>query len=159
MDIFFEEHKILFVELIKSGVEFMLIGGYAVNVHGYVRATHDMDIWVKPDNKNKLKLTAVLRAKGFKEDGIKFIEQQDFENPFAFHIGKKPLAVDFITKISGVTYEEADAQKMMLPLKDITIPVIQLHHLILSKITTGRPQDRADIERLQEINRYKKKDE
>jgi hypothetical protein len=157
MDIFFEEHKKLFVALAKGGVEFMLVGGYAVNVHGYVRTTNDMDIWVKPDNQNKLKLTAVLRAKGFDEAGLKFIEQQDFEKPFVFHIGKKPLTVDFLTKISGVTYEEANNQKMELPLKDITVPVIQLHHLILSKITTGRLQDKADVERLQEINKYKKK--
>ena len=157
MDIFFEEHKKLLIELLEGGVEFMIIGGYAVNIHGYVRATHDMDIWLKPDNENKLKLTSVLRKKGFDKDGINFIEQQDFKEAFVFHIGEKPLAVDFLTKISNVSYKEADEQKVLLPLKNVFVPVIHLHHLVLSKFTTGRPQDAADIDRLQRINQLKNK--
>lgn len=157
MDAFHQEHKQLIIDLIKAEVQFMLIGGYAVNLHGYIRTTQDMDIWLPPDNSNKLKLTAYLRNKGFDEEGVKYLEEQNFEKHFVFHVGEKPLAVDFITRISGVEYADADKQKVMLPLSDIFVPVIQLHHLVLSKTGTGRLQDAADIERLQKIAEMRKK--
>jgi len=74
MDIFFNEHKELFKDLLNGGVDFILIGGYAVNIHGYVRTTHDMDLWIKPDNENKTRLLNVLLNKGFNQDDLKFIE-------------------------------------------------------------------------------------
>lgn len=157
MDIFFKEHKELFKELLDGKVEFILIGGYAVNIHGYVRATHDMDLWIKPDNENKLKLITVLRNKGFNKEDIKFIKKQDFEKAFVFHIWKKPLQVDFLTKINFVSYADADKEKLMLPVEDFFVPVIQYHHLLQSKNSTGRPQDKADIDRLQKINKFKSK--
>lgn len=158
MAFFHDSHKQLIIDLLDAGVEFMLVGGYAVNLHGYVRATQDMDIWLKPDNVNKLKLTGVLKKRGYDEEGISFIERQNFEKTFAFHIGERPMTVDFITRVSGIEYSDADAQKVMLPLGDATVPVIHLHHLVLSKTGTGRLQDAADIENLQKIAEKRKKD-
>ncbi len=158
MDIFLDEHKRLLVELLDGGVEFILIGGYAVNVHGYVRATHDMDIWLNPDNNNKARLVKVLLRMKFEPAGIDFIEQQNFEAPFVFHIGEAPNAVDFITKISGVQYHDADNEKILLPLGEKEVPVLHLHHLILSKTGTGRLKDAADIETLQKIAQARRKD-
>lgn len=156
MDIFLYEHKKLFKELLEGGVDFILIGGYAVNIHGYVRTTKDMDLWIKPDNDNKMRLLNVLSNKGFNKDDLIFIEKQDFEKAFVFHIGTPPLQVDFLTKINSVTYNDANEKKLLLPVEDFFVPVIQYHHLILSKISTGRLQDAADVERLQKINKSKK---
>lgn len=158
MELFHPQHKQLIGDLINADVKFILIGGYAVNLHGYVRTTHDMDIWLAPRNDNKLKLVAYLRSRGFDKEGLDFISDQNFEEHFVFHIGEKPLAVDFITKISGVEFDEAYAQKLMLPLGDFLVPVIQLHHLVLSKTGTGRPQDIADIQILQNIAGKKRKE-
>lgn len=157
MDIFLDEHKRLLIQLLDGGVEFILIGGYAVNVHGYVRATQDMDIWLKPDNENKEKLMQVLLSMKFDPEGIAFIKQQNFESAFVFHIGEAPNAVDFITKISGVQFYEADSKKILLPLGDKEVPVLHLHHLILSKTGTGRLKDAADIQTLQIIAEKRKK--
>ncbi len=157
MDIFFDEHKELLRALLKADVEFILVGGYAVNVHGYVRATSDMDIWLKPDNNNKHKLAELLLSLNYDKSGVDYIAKQNFERPFVFHIGEAPLAVDFITKISGVTYDEADRSKKYLPVGDIQVPVLHLHHLILSKTGTGRLKDAADIEYLQKIEAERNK--
>ena len=73
MDIFFDEHKELFRALLKADVEFILVGGYAVNVHGYVRATSDMDIWLKPDNNNKHKLAELLLSLNYDKSGVDYI--------------------------------------------------------------------------------------
>lgn len=53
MDILLEDHKQLLISLLDSGVDFMLIGGYAVIHYGYERTTADMDIWLRPDNGKK----------------------------------------------------------------------------------------------------------
>jgi hypothetical protein len=55
MNILLEPHKHLLRRLIDFKVDFILIGGYAVNFHGYSRATGDMDVWLKPDNDNRSK--------------------------------------------------------------------------------------------------------
>ena len=54
MNIFLEEHQEILKALNKNGVDFLLVGGFAVNYHGYNRTTGDMDLWIKPDNENKM---------------------------------------------------------------------------------------------------------
>jgi hypothetical protein len=53
MDVMLREHKAFLLLLLKYKVEFILIGGYAVIFYGYERTTADMDIWLRPDNKNR----------------------------------------------------------------------------------------------------------
>lgn len=156
MIIFYPEHRRFLHVLIKHEVEFILIGGYAVNYHGYNRPTGDMDIWLKPDNNNKLKLIAALRSENFSDDGIKQVESLDFLKPACFYFGRIPLRIDFLTKISGVQYDEADKQKKLMKVDDFHIPVLHLHHLILSKISNTRTKDKQDVEELQKIIKLKK---
>jgi hypothetical protein len=70
MNILLEKHKEFLIDLIKGNVHFILIGGYAVIYHGYVRATGDMDIWIKPDNENKEKLLVILENHGISKESI-----------------------------------------------------------------------------------------
>jgi predicted nucleotidyltransferase len=153
MNIFFPEHKALLHHLLSGGVRFILVGGYAVVAHGYTRTTEDMDILLEPTNPNRDKLLQVFENQGYHPDDLMFIHQMDFSQPIAFHIGEKPLRVDFLTRISNVSFQEAWETSMLLPMDDTKIPVLQLHHLILSKITTGRHKDLADIEKLQAIQK------
>ena len=60
MNIFFKEHHEILAALLKHRVNFMLIGGYAVNYYGYHRTTGDMDIWLEPSNENKEMLNRPL---------------------------------------------------------------------------------------------------
>ncbi len=156
MNFFVEEHKNLLIKLIDAGVEFILIGGYAVNFHGYNRTTGDMDIWLRPDNSNKSKLFKVLVDIGFTIEEIDELDKADFSDYLVFSIWEKPYKTDFLTRISGVKFDEAWEQKVLLPLGDKNIPVLHLHHLVLSKISNGRSQDKTDIEELQKIQALKK---
>ncbi|MEO5582860.1 MAG: hypothetical protein ABIR66_09215, partial [Saprospiraceae bacterium] len=61
MNIFLEEHQNILSNMMLNNVEFLLIGGYAVIFHGYLRSTGDMDIWVRPSNENKILLINALR--------------------------------------------------------------------------------------------------
>src|ERR1017187_5242650 len=156
MDIFLDEHKEFLLLLLKHEVEFMLIGGYAVIFYGYERTTGDMDIWLKPTNENKVKFIEVLKSYGINEEHIKAAKEMNFEEAQMMHIGERPKRIDFLTKVYGLTYNEADEKKVLLPLKDQFVPVIDYHHLVIVKMFAGRPQDKADIDILQKIRNNKK---
>jgi hypothetical protein len=155
MNIFIENHQLLLKSLIKHEVKFILVGGYAVIYYGYKRTTGDMDLWIEPNNDNKLKLLEVLKEFEFDSEGIAYIKQLDFTKHLAFHFWQEPERVDCLTRISGVNFNEAYDQKVMADIEDITIPIIQYKHLILSKMSSGRLKDKADIEELQKINKHK----
>jgi hypothetical protein len=80
----------------------------------------------------------------------------NFEEAQMMHIGERPTRIDFLTKVYGLTYIEADEKKVLLPLKDQFVPVIDYNHLVIVKMFAGRPQDKADIDILQKIRNNKK---
>ncbi len=153
MDILLEEHKKFLLLLLKHQVEFMLIGGYAVIYYGYERGTADMDIWLKPTNENRDKFILALKEQGIGIDSLAAVSSMDFTNAQVLTIGEKPNKIDILTKVQGMLYEDADKEKQMFPMKDKFIPIIQYHHLIITKMIAGRPQDKADVDVLQKINR------
>jgi hypothetical protein len=157
VNIFIEEHKELVECLLACDVSFILVGGYAVNYHGYNRTTGDLDVWVKPDDGNKAKLIKALEKYGIESSSLQIVAEFDFTQTIVFSIGERPFKIDFLTKVQGVTYDAADREKIVAPLDDMNIPFINLNHLVLTKIATGRPQDKADIQRLQDVEKAKNK--
>jgi hypothetical protein len=151
MNILTEAHKKLLIDLLKGGIEFLLIGGYAVNYYGYPRYTMDMDIWLKPDNMNKQRFIAFIRNQGISGESIDHLSKLDFSTAQAFHMGEQETRIDFLTKISGVEFSEAYARCSKLTLADKIIPVIQYEDLMINKMMSGRPKDKADIDELQKI--------
>jgi predicted nucleotidyltransferase len=144
--------KTVIIQLIESKVEFLLIGGYAVNYYGYGRYTGDIDFWIKPDNKNKLLLTNAFIKLGRNTDDIEKISQLDFTKPQIFFMGEEPLRIDFLTKVNIVNFDEAWQKRKEWPLDAYKVPIVNYEHLILTKIATGRTKDKLDIEELQKIN-------
>lgn len=157
MEIVLPEFKNLLFLLNKHSVSYMLIGGYAVIYYGYERNTTDMDIWLKPENNNRDRMIPALREFGIGEESLLKLSLTDFTEIQFFFFGKKPRRIDFLTRISGVTYSEAEEKVNFFPLQEQKIPIINYHHLILSKISNKRLQDKADVERLQQINQTQNK--
>ncbi len=156
MNILIEEHQQLLFSLLNQNVSFIVIGGYAVIYYGYERITGDMDIWLQPDNENRNRLLDALKKFGIEERDLEKIGKIDFTVPQVFYIGDKPRRIDFLTKVSGISFNEAISQVNYFTLQDKQVPVIQYHHLILTKSATGRTKDKADIEELERINKYRK---
>jgi hypothetical protein len=156
MNILLDDHKKILIQLLEVNVEFILIGGYAVIYHGYSRTTGDMDIWLKPTNENRDKLITVLETQGILKEDIDHIRYTDFTQTLAFHIDEPPRRVDFLTKMVGLTFQEADARKKLLPLGNMFVPVLHIDDLIVNKLLSGRAKDKADVEELQKIMRLKK---
>jgi predicted nucleotidyltransferase len=138
-----EDYKEMLQILLDEQVDFMIVGAYALGTHGYPRATGDIDIWVKPNNINSKKLYKALARFGAP---LGQIQLDEFSTEgVIFQIGVIPRRIDIITKIDGVTYEEADEDKIIVEIEDLKIPVISLEKLIKNKMATGREKDNLDI--------------
>lgn len=158
MNILLDDHKSFAIQLLKFGVEFILVGGYAVVFHGYVRTTGDMDIWLKPDNANRDKFIAMLRNMGIVNEDLSVLQSKDFSQALAFHIDEPPTRIDFLTKIVGVSFDEANQRKVLLTIGEYEIPVLHLDHLLANKLISGRTKDKADVEELQRILKMREED-
>ena len=144
--------------LIKCDVDFLLIGGYAVNYHGYGRPTGDLDIWIRPDDDNKQKCLKAFEGLKYNSESIDAVRKLNFGKPAVFFVGEEPLRIDFLTAVNLINFEDAWKKKNILSIQDLRIPVVDYHHLVLTKISTGRTRDKLDLEELQKINQKKKKD-
>ena len=151
MSIFLDEHQTLFANLIDAGVEFLIIGGYAVNFYGYNRVTGDVDLWIKPDNSNRDRLIGVLSSMGFNESGLEKLKEVDFTGTFVFTIWEEPYKVDFLTRISGAIFHDVYSRKNMTEIGGLRLPFISFGDLVASKMSTNRLRDKADVEELQKI--------
>jgi hypothetical protein len=95
-----------FVELLNSnGVEYLVVGAFAVFYHGFARYTGDIDFLVRPSGENSRRVLAALAQFGFGSVGV---QAEDFQSPGkVVQLGVSPNRIDIITSISGVTFDEA----------------------------------------------------
>ena len=146
-----EDYKEMLENLLNEGAEFILVGAYALAAHGFPRATGDMDIWVKPDVNNSKKVYRALAKFGAP---INEIRENEFCQPgLIFQIGVVPRRIDIITKISGVEFDEADADKILVNIENLKIPVLSIDLLIKNKMATGREKDLLDAKLLKKRSR------
>src|SRR5580692_7914907 len=122
--------------LLEEKVKFLLVGAYAVAVHGYPRATKDIDffVWATPENASSL-MKALIKF-GAPLDKI---SESDFSSKgIVFQIGNSPRRIDIITSASGVDFEQAYKNRQVVFLEGLEVPVISLQDLIVNKRVSGR---------------------
>lgn len=136
-----------FLRLLEShGVEYLLIGGYAVGYYGYVRATADMDVWVSSTPENADKVVAALREFGFDLPGLNrdlFIEEGN-----VVRMGVPPFRLEILTSISGVDFARCYQDRVQTTIDALPVSVIRLDHLKANKKASGRLKDLVDLEHL-----------
>lgn len=137
----------------KIGVQYVLVGGYAVNYHGYIRTTQDIDLLVYPSSENAQKVMASLTEFGFGEAGIPRIYFEKAGS--AVHLGVEPNRIDLLTNLKGVTNDQIFTNMTRVEFEDILVNIISFHDLIESKRCSDRPRDRADAEELERIENEK----
>ncbi len=137
-----------FIELLNANnVQYLVVGGYAVALHGYPRYTKDLDIWIRMTKKNAEKLVKALSQFGFQSLGLTI---SDFlEKDTIIQLGYPPRRIDILTTIPGVSFGKCYKSREIVNIDDIDVNFINLSNLILNKKSTGRPQDLADLERLE----------
>jgi hypothetical protein len=127
-------------------VEYIIVGAHALAAHGHVRATQDLDIWVRPEPANAKRVIDALRAFGAP---LHDLTEQDLSTPgLIFQIGVEPIRIDVLTVIDGLTFDEAWRDRVSSRFSDQPVNVLSKEHLIQNKLAAARPQDLADVERL-----------
>ena len=139
-----------FVQLfIDNEVRFLIIGGYALAVHGAPRYTGDLDAWIWLDRTNAERVVEALRQFGFGSLGLSVA---DFTtNDTVIQLGRPPHRIDLLTTIDGVSFDDAWTRRVQFTAGDLSVPCISREDLIANKSAVGRPQDLADVERLKNL--------
>jgi len=134
-------HDIL-SEFCAAGVEFLLVGAYALAAHGLPRATGDIDLWVRCEVQNSQRVIEALARFGAP---MAEVSVDDFRSPgVVFQIGVAPRRVDILTSIDGVEFDQAWPHRIEAELEGLRVPVISREHLVRNKRASGRPKDLAD---------------
>lgn len=139
----------LLVELEEAEAEYLLIGGWAVILHGHVRATDDMDILVRATPANSVRVHAALTNFGAPLIAHRVAAQHFASEGDAYRFGIAPLKIEVLTKVSGITYEEASEAPQTFQLGKRAIPFIGKAALIKNKKSAGRHKDLADVQELE----------
>ncbi len=141
-----KDYKEILQILLEEKVNFIIVGAYALAVHGYPRATGDIDIWVETGLTNAKKLIQALRRFG---TPLFDVSEKDFEKEgIVFQIGVSPRRIDILTAIDGVTFQSAYKRRKMVRIDDLDTPVISFEDLIKNKESTGREKDILDVSML-----------
>jgi predicted nucleotidyltransferase len=144
-----DDYRDMLLALSGETVEYILIGAYAMAVHGHIRATGDMDIWVLPSKRDAEAVLRALRRFGAPSGELSAGDLQ--QDGVVYQIGIAPRRIEILTSISGVRFKEAAEHATMVAIDGIDVPVIGLDDLISNKRATGRAQDLADAEALQRL--------
>lgn len=133
----------------KAKVEYVLVGGYSVIIHGYQRTTGDMDLLVNSTEENYTRIKMAFQDFGmslFNMTLERFLNTSDFD---VFEFGRPPTTIDILTKMKGVEFLEAYNNRIRYQVEDeLTINVIQINQLITAKQSSARHKDLDDIEQL-----------
>ena len=141
----------------KHHVKYMLIGGIAVNFHGVIRNTQDMDIWLAPTNENRDKFYHVLLDLKYTEEEISDIKHEDFTTFFKCSIGEMPYTIDCLTIVHpSIDFNEAENGMIRYEIGNgLMLNVVDYDFLRKMKVLTHREKDWYDVLRLDEIKKKK----
>jgi len=142
-----QDFKEFIQSLNDNGVRYLVVGGYAVALHGHPRYTKDIDIWVELDQDNATRIIQALDDFGFSSLGLK---AADFlEDNIIVQLGYPPNRIDLLTTLVGVDFETCFASRVEVDVDGIQVFFIDLENLKKNKQASGRKQDLADIDNLE----------
>ncbi len=154
MDIFDADILLLWKCLQQNDVRYIMIGGFAINLHGYNRSTKDIDIWIEDTLDNRKKLRKALKEQG--SGDYEPIERMQFLpgwSDFQLNMG---FPLDVITNVKGlekIGFEECYNYSVVAEIEGTAVRFLHYNHLIMCKKAAGRPRDLLDIEELEKIRR------
>jgi hypothetical protein len=134
-----------FLKLLNSSaVEYLVVGGYAVNYYGYARATADLDIWIGITSENAEATASVVRGFGFSQAQTgAFLDRGK-----VIRMGVPPVRLEILTTISGVEFSDCYARRREAEIDGVPVNFIRLDDLKRNKRASGRLKDLLDLERL-----------
>ena len=144
-----EDYRDILLALNAEQVDFILVGAYALAVHGYPRATMDIDLWIMPSLENAEAVVRAVKRFGAPLHGLSVADLQHDDT--VFQIGVAPRRIDLITGATGLRYDAAAEKAIHKQIDEIEIKVLSIPDLIINKEATGRLKDKADAEELKRL--------
>lgn len=151
MDILDEDLLNFWRSLSVNKVAYMMIGGFAVNMHGYSRATKDVDIWIRDDAENRRRLGVAMQIYGYED--IAWESFQFIPGWTNFNIGGG-LELDILVEMKGLesfSFDQCMNFATIATIGGIDVPFLHINHLIANKLAANRPKDQLDVLELQKI--------
>lgn len=139
----------------RNNVQYVIVGGYAVGIHGYIRATSDLDIFVELSPHNAEALAKVFEQFGFKNSGAN--AELFLTKGAIVRVGGEALRIEVFNEISGVKFDECFAEALEANIEGIPTRFIGLKQLLINKLKSGRPKDLVDYDYLTKPERFLKK--
>jgi len=141
-----QDFRDLLTLLADESASFLLIGGWALALHGYGRGTDDMDIFVQPTQENAGRVFRALAAFGapIAEHGI--TEGLFAQEGYGYRMGKKPNLIEILTRIDGISFDEAFKNHRVATIDGRAVPYMGRAALLKNKLAAGRAKDLADVE-------------
>ncbi len=126
-----------------NNVHYLVIGGYAVAIHGHPRYTKDLDIWLENTQTNSERVILALQQFGFGSLGLSV---EDFmATNQVVQLGYPPNRIDLLTNADGLTFSDCYKVRTTIIIDSVPINFIDLENLKINKRASGRPQDLADL--------------
>jgi hypothetical protein len=141
----FREVVVLFAD---AGVEFLVVGAYALAFHGAPRASGDIDLYVRPSTENAARVFDALSRFGAPLASHGVVATDFAREGTVYQIGLPPRRIDILTKISGVEFDEAWASRVPTEVEGRSVPIIGREAFVKNKTASARPKDLADVARL-----------
>jgi hypothetical protein len=136
--------------LIETDSRFLVVGAHALAVHGFPRATQDIDIWIDAAATNSERVWQALERFGAPVSALGLRKDDLTHLGMVFQFGLPPNRIDLLTSISGVSdFESAWQQRVAHEVRGRSIPFIGRDALLQNKLAAGRKKDLADAELLE----------
>lgn len=153
-NLFDEEHKEFIGILNMHQVEYLLVGGMAVNIYGYHRGTSDVDLWVNSTAANKEKLMNAIEAFGYDTNDL---QAKNINETLVFSLGERSSFghIEIMNRIAGLNFDLAYKQVQYINFEGVQLKCIHYNDLIKNKLAAGRFKDLDDVEKLRAIFKNK----
>jgi len=156
VDIFDEDILNFWKALQAHQVQYIMVGGYAINLHGYQRFTGDIDIWLKDTLQNRQSLRKAFTSCDMGD--YPMIEYMQFIPGWTeFHLNNS-LRLDIMTEMKGLeafTFDECLQMASIADIEGVSIPFLHINQLILNKTVVNRPKDQSDVVALEQIRKLR----
>jgi hypothetical protein len=159
MDILDEDLLKFWAGLNKYHVQYIMVGGFAVNLYGYSRATNDVDLWLKDEKVNRVNLGKAFEEIGYGE--ISFENIQFVPGWTNFHIGSG-IQLDIMTSMKGLedlSFDECLQMATVAEIMGVKVPFLHINHLIANKKIVNRPKDQTDVIELEKIRQILRREQ
>lgn len=142
-----QDFRDLLSEFLDAEVEFLIVGAHALALQGHVRATKDLDVWIKPSQENAQRGFLALARFGAPLQGTR---PEEFATPgLILQIDLPPVRIDVINSIEGISFEEAWSEHATGFFFGLEVHALGRDGLLRNKRAAGRPQDLADVDWLE----------